>query len=78
MTECKHEIEIASCGICRPRRPPERTFEDRGTIITASFDSDCHRCGGGIYEGDRMIVVDGEYLCADHIPAERDQDDPFG
>jgi hypothetical protein len=77
MPECKHEIDIATCGDCTPRHGaepatvgPRRSGYGRGTLgpwFTASLDGDCSGpCGGEIWEGDR-IRSDGEggWLCSD-------------
>jgi hypothetical protein len=69
MPECIHEIELASCGVCRPRPSespvirPERSW---GPWFTARFDGHCAGCDDPVGPGD-LIRSDGSggWLCTD-------------
>jgi hypothetical protein len=74
--ECVHMPDITWCGICKPRTHSTEA-DERGTVITASFDSDCYACGGGIWTGEPMLIKNGENLCSEHIPDPPDPSDPF-
>ena len=71
--ECIHGMNPAWCGACNP----PAVEKDRGTVIVAQFDGECHGCGGEILTGDRMLVRDGEYLCSEHIVEPDVDSDPF-
>lgn len=74
MPECKHEIEIASCGVCTPRVAPDqpdlphtwRPDSSWGTWLTARYDGICTGCDGPIEIGDQIRSSGARgWLCAD-------------
>jgi hypothetical protein len=68
MPECKHEIELITCGICTPPPPPEprtwRPDDGWGSWFTARHYSACYGCDRPIEPGDQ-IRSDGAggWLC---------------
>lgn len=75
MTECKHGLEIDWCATCTP---PASEQEDEGTEFIAQYDGECTRCFAQVYAGDRLLALDGDYLCDECRPERKpDLGGPF-
>ena len=64
MAECVHGIEETWCALCSAAG---RHVDTKVTSTDARFDGHCPRCGGLIVEGERIFLVDGDWvdrLCA--------------
>jgi hypothetical protein len=55
-TRCKHDMDLASCWECKPKPVAERTME-------AQWMGTCPTCQRPIAAGDRIGLVDDEWVC---------------
>jgi hypothetical protein len=63
---CIHELARDLCGFCRPgqRQARRRAREPGPVTIMAARTSHCPSCEERIAPGDRITLVDTDWLCA--------------